>query len=71
MNILLDKFDKRIRFTEERKAHILKREEMKGQENKIEETLKEPEIIRRSIRDPDVHLYYRLYTKTPVTKSIY
>ena len=36
------------------------------QEEKIEETLKSPEIVRHSLRDENVHLYYKFYAKTPV-----
>src|SRR3989344_1404744 len=66
MEMLIDIFGRKIRFTEERKFHILKRAEMKEQESKIIETIKEPDFIRHSISDKSVHLYYKFYPKTPV-----
>lgn len=69
MKILLDKYGRKIRLTKEREKHILSRPEMGGQENKIEETLKDPDAIRYSIRDDSMHLYYKLYAKTPVTQK--
>lgn len=69
MKILTDRFDRKIRLTEERNAHILARTEMRGQEKKIIETIMGPEIVRHSIWDKDVHLYYKFYRKTPVTQK--
>lgn len=65
----MDVFGRKIRLTNERGMHILQRAEMKGQENKIIDTLKEPEIIRHSIWDKNAHLYYKFYRKTPVTQK--
>ena len=58
-----------IRLTHERFDHIAEREEMRGQANKIEETLLSPDIVKVSKYDPDVLLYYKLYENTPVTKK--
>ena len=55
--------------TQEREAHILKHPELQGQTGKVEEVLREPDVIVRSLRDPDVHLYHKLYGETPVTKK--
>jgi hypothetical protein len=57
-----------IRFTSERIAHILDdHPELKEQIVKIEETLLLPDIVRLSKTDETVRMYYRYYTKTPVT----
>lgn len=66
---MLDKYGRKLKLTEERMQHILKREEMVGQEERIEETLSKPDVIRHSIRDETVHLYYKLYDETPVTQK--
>ncbi len=66
MEIISDVFGRKIRFTDERKFHILRRVEMKGQENKIIETVQKPDAVRHSISDKNVHLYYKFYQKTPV-----
>lgn len=66
MKIFEDIFRRKIRLTEERILHITTRTEMVEQEGKIEETLKNPDIVRHSIWDKDVHLYYKLYGKTPL-----
>jgi len=42
---------------------------MKGQEHRIAETLKAPHAIVISRRDPAVHLYHKLFEKTPVTRK--
>ena len=67
--IYKDHFGKSIHLTEERFAHINEREEMIGQEDKIEETLSLPGMVKISKYDPDVLLYYRYYESTPVTKK--
>jgi hypothetical protein len=40
---------------------------MMDQLTKIKKTLAEPEIVRRSQKDPDVYLYYRRYKRSPVS----
>lgn len=42
---------------------------MEGQLDKLEEALREPDVIVRSQRDPDVHLYHKHYPTTPVTEK--
>jgi len=64
-----DRFGRTIRLTEERSAHILEHYEMEGQLDKIEEVLQEPNVIIRSQRDPNVHLYQKHYPTTPVTEK--
>lgn len=55
-----DIFGNTIRLTHERFVHITEREEMVGQDDKIEETLLSPDIVKSSKYDPDVLLYYKL-----------
>lgn len=63
---ITDLFDRKIRFTDERRNHILKRGEMKNQTRKIIETLKKPDIVITSSHDRSVLLYHKFYAKTPV-----
>ena len=51
----------RIRLTHERLRHILGRPEMTGIESSIEETLRSPETVVRSLSDLEARLYYRYY----------
>ncbi len=53
----------------DRHRHILERPEMLNQEERIKETLKDPDIIKESNHAEDVLLYYRLYETTPVTRK--
>ena len=69
MQTFIDLFKRKISLTEERKGHILNRLEMLNQEAKIEETLVKPELIKRSVSDEKVVIYYRHYPKTPVTSK--
>jgi hypothetical protein len=66
MKLFQDLHGLSIRLTDERRAHILEHPEMSGLEHAIEETLRDPEKIIRSISDPAVHLYYRFYFRTVV-----
>jgi hypothetical protein len=43
--------------------------EMSGQITKIQNTLKNPDVIVRSKTDPEVELFYRHYDKTPVNEK--
>lgn len=67
--VLYDRFGRTVRLTDERIAHILEHVEMIGQVDKIEETVREPDIVIHSQRDPDVHLYHTHYPTTPVTEK--
>jgi hypothetical protein len=67
--VLQDPFGRAVRLTDERIAHILEHDEMAGQLDKVEETVREPDVIVRSQRDPDVHLYHKHYPTTPVTEK--
>lgn len=53
-----------IRITEERLTHILEHPEMTTLQDKIEETLKQPEQVRQSMTDASVLLSYRYYIDT-------
>ena len=61
MPVYHDCWDVPIRVTEERLAHILEHPEMEGQETRIAETLRQPEVVVQSNTDPDVRLYHRSY----------
>lgn len=52
---------RRIRTTKEYWEFIItfKHPNMRGREEKVIETLKDPDFIRRSRKDGDVYLYYR------------
>jgi hypothetical protein len=67
--ILQNRCGRVVRLTDERIAHILEHEEMAGQLDKVEETVQEPDIVVRSQRDSDVHLYHKHYLTTPVTEK--
>ncbi len=64
--VMKDRFSREFRLTDERKSHILKHPEMKGQLEKIKETLADPDFIQRSKNDHNTLLFYKLYKKTPV-----
>jgi len=66
MKLLHDFQGLTIRFTDERRGHILEHPEMMGMEPAIEETLLKPERVVRSLSDPAVRLYYRFYFRTIV-----
>lgn len=63
-----DTHDRPVRFTKERREHLEgSHPEMRGQLERIAETLREPAQVVRSRTDPAVELFYRRYTSTPVT----
>lgn len=71
MKEIYDYKNRVIRFTAERKEHLYESHpEMINQENKILETLKNPECVIKSRSDETVELFYRFFEKTPV-KSKY
>jgi len=59
VKILTDYEGRAVRLTDERLAHILEHPEMVGMEDRIEETLSEPERVIESLGDPEARLYYR------------
>lgn len=67
MIVLKEKFGRLVRLTSERQSHITRRPEMMNQVAKVKKTLAEPEIVRRSRKDPEVYLYYRRYKRSPVS----
>ncbi len=68
MKYFEDLFNRNIRLTDERLEHLeFDHPEMSGQIDKIAETLQNPEIVIRSRSDSEVELFYRYYSKTPVT----
>jgi len=70
MPILVNNKKEFIRLTDERYSHIENdHPEMKGQLLRMEETLTAPETVEVSKSDSSVELYYRFYSKTPVTSK--
>ena len=66
MQILADHDGRHIRLTDERLRHIHEHPEMAGLDAAIAETLAEPEQVIESVSDPQMRLYYRPYSRTPV-----
>jgi len=54
---------KKIRTTKDYWNYVvtIKHPSVRGLEDEVERTLKEPKEVRRSREDPDVHLYYGKY----------
>ena len=70
MEILRDYQNRSIRFTEERKKHIEQdHPEMENQYDKIKDALINPSMVVKSKTDNDVELFYKKYSKTPVTEK--
>lgn len=67
--LLSDYNGRSIRLTDERWQHILEHPEMVEQHDRIQETLKSPELVVETVKDSLVHAYHRLYEKTPVTRK--
>jgi hypothetical protein len=63
MPILFDYQNRKVRLTEERLAHILTHPEMVEMESQIADTLKNPQLVRKSRSDDSVELFYRFYTQ--------
>ena len=61
-----DIWQNEVQLTEERLAHLLEHPEMRGQENKLAETLLEPDIVIQSRSDETVRLFHRFYGETSV-----
>ncbi len=66
MKRLTDYQGRTVRLTDERLAHILEHPEMANLEATIEQTLQEPQLVRRSRSDATATLNYCYYTETPV-----
>lgn len=70
MQVFQDFFGRSVRLTEERRRHIEgDHPEMRGQIERIGETLMDPDIIVRSRSDRDVELFFKHYTLTPVSEK--
>jgi len=65
-NWLPDFEGRAVRFSHERREHILQHPEMSGLEGSIAETLSSPEKVVESRSDQEARLYYRYYYGTPV-----
>jgi len=64
------KFDKKVSLTEGKYDHICKRHpEVFGELDKMKETLASPQIVRRSLYDEKVWLFYRFFENTSVTEK--
>ena len=55
-----------VRLTDERLAHILEHQEMNEMGAEIEQLLAAPQIVRRSLSDDAVRLFYAFYPETIV-----
>jgi hypothetical protein len=65
-----DKYNRQVRFTDERLQHIKTcHPEMTEQLSRVEETLQEPDKVVRSRTDSEAELFYRFYSLTPVTRK--
>lgn len=66
---VIDRFGRKIRLTDERQKHLLKKREMRNQEERLKETLISLDQVRRSVKDKNVLIFYKYYSNTPVTKK--
>lgn len=66
MKLLRDCFGHAVRLTDERLAHILEHIEMQGMAAEIERVLRNPKLVRRSLTDEAVRLFYEFYAETIV-----
>jgi len=64
-----DLFERKVILSLKQYLHIIRREEMKGQEEKIKQTLKDPDEIRRSVKDENVLLFYKYFLNTPISEK--
>ena len=64
MKLLRDCFGNDVRLTAERLSHILEHPEMTGMESEIVRVLRQPQLVRRSISDATVRLFYDFYAQT-------
>jgi hypothetical protein len=61
-----DCFDRNVRLTDERLAHILERPEMRGMREEIICTLRAPAEVRVSRTDAAARLFYEFYSRTRI-----
>ncbi|MBI1998387.1 MAG: hypothetical protein HYU46_11410 [Deltaproteobacteria bacterium] len=63
---IIDYAGRTVRLTDERLGHIHEHPEMVGQERRIGEVLRKPDIVFTSHKDVSVHVYDRHYARGPV-----
>lgn len=68
-DIFTDYANRSIRLTSERWQHILVHAEMLTQRERIKETLSQPDVVVKTQKADDVHIYQRFYERTPVTQK--
>jgi len=66
MKPIRDCFDREVRLTDERLAHILDRPEMQNMGDEIIRTLQAPAEVRVSRSDTNVRLFYEFYARRRV-----
>lgn len=60
--MIKDKFGRDVRITRERLNHIIiTHPEMKEFENELGEVLRNPDLVKRSVYDEEVLLYYKYF----------
>jgi hypothetical protein len=63
---LKDIWGESVSLTDERKAHLLEHPEMRRQEDKLSETLLQPEVVIQSQSDDTVRLFHRSYANLTI-----
>ena len=63
---LKDVWGNTVSLTEERRVHLLEHPEMREQEDKLAETLLEPDVVIQSQSDDTVRLFHRLYGRLTI-----
>ncbi len=63
---LSDVWGSSVSLTEERRAHFLEHPEMREQENKLAETLLEPDVVIQSRSDDTARLFHRFYRRLAI-----
>ena len=63
---LRDVWRNSVSLTEERRAHLLEHPEMREQEDKLTETLLEPDVVIQSQSDDTVRLFHRFYRRLAI-----
>ena len=63
---LRDVWGSSISLTDDRRAHLLEHPEMRGQEDKLTETLLEPDVVIQSQSDNTVRLFHRFYRRLAI-----
>jgi len=67
---VISKFDRKISLTEGKYDHVCRRHpEVVGEIDKMKKTLASPQMVRRSLYDKKVWLFYRFFENTSVTEK--